>query len=104
VQIQWAKGLRVPDRLEPLAQATLGEALRNAIRHARPTSIDVRVESVDDTFILEVVNDGVREGPGSTATGMGLRLASLEALQFGGVVEFGAHEKGGWRTRLVVPL
>jgi hypothetical protein len=49
------------------------------------------------------VNDGVGED-GRTATGMGLRLASLEALQFGGVVEFGPHEEGGWRTRLVVPL
>jgi signal transduction histidine kinase len=103
VKIRWAKGLEVPERLEPLAQATLGEALRNSIRHARPSGIDVSVDSVDDTFILEVLNDGVREG-GSTGTGMGLRLASLEALQFGGVVEFGPHEPGGWRTRLVVPL
>jgi signal transduction histidine kinase len=103
VKIDWAKGLRVPERLEPLAQATLGEALRNAIRHARPTAIHVRVDSADYTFVLEVVNDGVR-GDGGAATGMGLRLASLEALQFGGVVEFGPHEPGGWRTRLVVPL
>ena len=103
VKVDWAKGLEVPERLEPVAQATLGEALRNAIRHARPTAIHVRVDSPDDTFVLEVVNDGVGED-GRTATGMGLRLASLEALQFGGVVEFGPHEEGGWRTRLVVPL
>jgi hypothetical protein len=64
----------------------------------------VRVDSADDTFTLEVVNDGVREGAGGRGTGMGLRLASLEALQFGGVVEFGASESGRWRTRLVVPL
>jgi hypothetical protein len=63
----------------------------------------VRVNAADDTFILEILNDGVR-GDGGTGTGMGLRLASLEALQFGGVVEFGLHEAGGWRTRLVVPL
>jgi len=103
VKVDWAKDLEVPERLEPVAQATLGEALRNAIRHARPTAIHVRVDSPDDTFVLEVVNDGVGED-GRTATGMGLRLASLEALQFGGVVEFGPHEEGGWRTRLVVPL
>jgi len=103
VKVEWAKGVEVPEQLEPVAQATLGEALRNAIRHARPTTIHVRVDSPDDTFVLEVVNDGVGED-GRTATGMGLRLASLEALQFGGVVEFGPHEAGGWRTRLVVPL
>jgi hypothetical protein len=48
------------------------------------------------------VNDGVNAP--SAGTGMGLRLASLEALQIGGVVEFGAAEKDRWRTRLVVPL
>jgi signal transduction histidine kinase len=104
VQIQWTEGLEVPERLEPLAQATLGEALRNSIRHARPTSIDVRVDAADDTFTLEVLNDGVRDGGSGRGTGMGLRLASLEALQFGGVVEFGPSESGRWRTRLVVPL
>ena len=56
-----------------------------------------------ETFSLEIVNDGVT-GPATGGTGMGLRLASLEALQVGGVVEFGATEKGCWRTRLVVPL
>ncbi len=35
--------------------------------------------------------------------GMGLRLAAFEALQHGGVVEFGAPEDGRWRVRLVVP-
>ena len=55
-----------------------------------------------DTFTLEVLNDGVR--PGARGAGMGLRLAAFEALQHGGVVEFGATEEGGWRVRLVVPL
>ena len=49
-----------------------------------------------------MVNDGARDG--TTGTGMGLRLASLEALQFGGVVEFGPSPPDRWRTRLVVPL
>ena len=34
--------------------------------------------------------------------GMGLRLAAFEALQQGGVVEFGPTGEGGWRVRLVV--
>jgi nitrate/nitrite-specific signal transduction histidine kinase len=36
--------------------------------------------------------------------GMGLRLAAFEALQRGGVVEFGPEGDDGWRVRLVVPL
>jgi hypothetical protein len=35
---------------------------------------------------------------------MGLRLAAFEALQQGGVLEFGPHDGDGWRIRLVVPL
>jgi hypothetical protein len=35
---------------------------------------------------------------------MGLRLAALDALQRGGVVEFGEADPGEWRARLVVPL
>ena len=34
---------------------------------------------------------------------MGLRLASFEALQSGGVLEFGSREPGSWQVRLVVP-
>jgi len=36
--------------------------------------------------------------------GMGLKLAALEALQVGGIVEFGEREPGTWRVRLAVPL
>ena len=36
-------------------------------------------------------------------SGMGLRLAALEALQVGGVLEFGEREPGWWRVRLAVP-
>jgi hypothetical protein len=35
---------------------------------------------------------------------MGLRLAAFEALERGGVVEFGPGADGDWRVRLVVPL
>jgi signal transduction histidine kinase len=88
--------------VEPLAQSVLAEALRNIAKHARPSQVDVRVGSDEDTFTLEVRNDGV--GPGARGAGMGLRLAAFEALQHGGVVEFGAPDAGRWRVRLVVPM
>jgi hypothetical protein len=34
---------------------------------------------------------------------MGLRLTALEALQVGGVVEFGERVPGTWQVRLAVP-
>jgi hypothetical protein len=53
--------------------------------------------------VLEVTNDGV-DGAPSTPAGMGLRLAGFEALQAGGLLEFGAREHGRWQVRLVVPF
>ena len=101
VTVSWDGG-EVPHKIDGLAQSVLGESLRNAIRHAAPSGIDIHVTVSDETFSLEIVNDGVNGR--SAGTGMGLRLASLEALQIGGVVEFGAADEGHWRTRLVVPL
>jgi signal transduction histidine kinase len=100
LEVDWQDGVEVPPDLEPLAQSVLAEALRNARKHARPTRVRVKVALADETFVLEVRNDGAV--PGSRGTGMGLRLAAVEALQLGGVVEFGADPGGDWHVRLVV--
>jgi len=102
LKLDWPEGLEVPYELEPLAQSVLAEALRNAHKHAAPTGVAVRVGMSGGAFVLEVRNDGAR--PGSRGTGMGLRLAAVEALQCGGVVEFGPEDGRGWRVRLVVPV
>jgi signal transduction histidine kinase len=92
----------VPPSLEPLAQSVLAEAVRNAHKHANPRRVSVRVGRQDGALVIEVANDGVT---GSRhRAGMGLRLAALEALQSGGVVEFGEREPGTWLVRLVVPV
>jgi signal transduction histidine kinase len=102
VEIDWPRGVSVPGDLEPLAQSVLAEARRNITKHAAPSLVKVAVSRDADTFALEVRNDGARDGaPGA---GMGLRLAAFEALQQGGVVEFGRSDPDAWRVRLVVPL
>jgi signal transduction histidine kinase len=102
VIVDWPGDISVPPDIEPLAQSVLAEALRNIAKHADATRIDVGLARDSDTFRLEVRNDGAR-GQGRDA-GMGLRLAAFEALQHGGVVEFGPVGEQGWRVRLVVPL
>ena len=92
----------VPRGLEALAQSVLAEAVRNARKHARPTRVEVTLEQADGAWVMEIANDGVSGRVGSA--GMGLRLAALEALQAGGIVEFGAREPDLWRVRLAVPL
>ncbi len=102
IEVHWPSEVQVPAEIEPLAQSVLSEALRNVAKHAEPSRIVVRVASDADTFTLEVRNDGV--GTEARGAGMGLRLAAFEALQHGGVVDFGAPDPGHWRVRLVVPL
>lgn len=106
LDVAWELGEPLAAELEPLAQSVLAEALRNADRHATPSSVRVRVARVDGAFTLEVRNDGLAAKDGgepARAPGMGLRLAAFEALQRGGVVEFGP-EGSDWRVRLVLPL
>jgi signal transduction histidine kinase len=94
--------VQVPAALEPLAQSVLREAVRNAIKHAEPSRVAVRLGHANGAFSMEVVNDGVAPDA-RRLTGMGLRLATVEALQFNGFVEFGEREPGAWQVRLVVP-
>jgi signal transduction histidine kinase len=102
VVVDWPQDVTLPVDLEPLAQSVLAEAFRNIGKHARPSQVDVNVSRDTDTFRLEIRNDGARRA--GSGAGMGLRLAAFEALQHGGVVEFGATDGDGWRVRLVVPL
>jgi signal transduction histidine kinase len=94
----------VPDRLQPVSQSILREAIRNASKHADPSTIEVRLLRADGAFVLEVVNDGVQGARPAHTAGMGLRLAAFEALEQGGVVEFGPAGEHHWRVRLTAPV
>jgi signal transduction histidine kinase len=99
----WDDDAEIPPALEPLAQTVVGEAVRNARKHARPTRIDVRVEREEGALAIGVVNDGV--GPDAPAgAGVGLRLAAFEALNFGAAVDFGRTPPDRWHVRLMLPM
>lgn len=104
LKLEWEEGVEVPPDLEAVAQSVLAEALRNADRHSQPSRIEIRVASDGDTFSLAVENDGAGDGKETRGSGLGLRLAALEALRYEGLVEFGAAHGGRWRVRLVVPV
>jgi signal transduction histidine kinase len=105
LEVEWEPGAEVPESLEPLTQAVLAEALRNCEKHAQATRVTVRIAEERGTFTLEVRNDGaVAPSNGAKGARMGLRLAALEAIQSGGMVEFGPVGRDEWRVRLVLPL
>lgn len=99
--VDWAEGTEVPARVEPIAQSVLLEALRNAEKHAPAGNVAITLDANDDAFVLEVVNDGV--GASGMGAGLGLRMASLEALQHDAIVEFGPMPPDRWHVRLLVP-
>jgi signal transduction histidine kinase len=99
--VDWADGVEVPSEVEPTAQTVLLEAIRNADKHAKPTRIEVGIDVEEGNLVLEVVNDGARASV--AGTGLGLRLATIEALQHSGLVEFGPLPDDRWHVRLVVP-
>ena len=102
--VDWREGVDVPERLEPLAVSTLNEALRNAEKHADPSEVRVTIAAPEGAFLMEVRNDGLPPAGagGGGGSRMGLRLASYEALQRGGMLEYG-REEDQWRVRLVLP-
>lgn len=102
LRVQWEPGAAVPERFEGLARNVLAEAVRNARRHAEPTGIDVALAQDRGALVLQIVNDGTSRR--SEGSGMGLRLAALEALHHGALVEFGPEGSGRWRVRLMMPL
>jgi signal transduction histidine kinase len=102
--VEWPEGVEVPSGMEPVSQAVLAEALRNCDKHAEATRVQVRVGEQRGVFSLEVRNDGATGANGGSGSRMGLRLAALEAIQKGGMVEFGPVGADEWRVRLVLPL
>jgi signal transduction histidine kinase len=93
----------LPTELEPLAQSVLAEAVRNVRKHSRARSVTVRVRRAEGLLMLEIENVAAepRHRPGSP--GVGLRIAALEAINAGGLLEFGRRQTGIWQVRLAVP-
>jgi signal transduction histidine kinase len=105
ISVWWDDGAEVPDGLEPLAVSVLGEALRNAEKHAAPSEVRIAITSPDGGFALEVRNDGLGLRKPAPGSGLGLKLAAYEALQRGGMLEFGPEGDGKeWRIRLLLPV
>lgn len=103
ISLWWDADAEVPEGLEPLAVSVLGEALRNAEKHAEPSEVRIAITAPDGGFALEVRNDGLGRTDPAPGSGLGLKLAAYEALQRGGMLEFGP-EGDEWRIRLLLPI
>ncbi|WP_422774761.1 GAF domain-containing protein [Plantactinospora sp. WMMC1484] len=92
----------VPDGTRPDLLAVLGEALSNAVRHARAGQVTVVVEVRDGELCVRVTDDGVGTDPAQARSG----LVNLRerAERHGGTFEIGRTEPTGTALVWRVPL
>ncbi|WP_027929717.1 GAF domain-containing sensor histidine kinase [Amycolatopsis thermoflava] len=83
------------------AEAVLREALSNAVRHARATTLTITV-SVDDDLVIDVVDNGTGI-PGKVARS-GLHNLAERAAQAGGTCSVTALDGGGTRLTWSAPV
>ncbi|GHE81509.1 histidine kinase [Amycolatopsis deserti] len=91
----------VGSELAEHAEAALREALSNAVRHARATTLTITV-SVDDDLVIDVVDNGTGI-PGKVARS-GLHNLAERATQAGGRCLVTALDGGGTRLTWSAPV
>jgi signal transduction histidine kinase len=81
------------------------EAAHNAVRHARPTRLDISLAEGENALVLTVTDNGTGLPPlDSQQPGMGLRIMVHRAELIGGELSISHAPGGGTRVRCRVPL
>lgn len=79
------------------------EATTNVLRHAQAQGLELLGRQVDDSYLLEIIDDG--RGPGSVRVdASGLRNMRERAELAGGRFEFGPGPLRGTRVAVLLPL
>jgi signal transduction histidine kinase len=92
----------LPAALDLSAYRIVQEALTNALKHAAPAHVDVRIRYTTDALALEVVDNGSR--PVGQGTGNGLVGMRERVALFGGEIRAGRRAEGGWALSATLPL
>jgi len=82
--------------------AVVREAVSNAARHARATTLRVQVALVDDDVVVEAQDNGV--GIGSTVRSSGLTNLRERAESLGGTFAVTGPDSGGTHLRWTAPI
>jgi PAS domain S-box-containing protein len=98
-------GMRLGDAAEEALYRIAQEALNNAIKHAHPTSLSVRLSSRDGRVVLEIRDNGVGfdlDGA-SRCGGFGLRSIEERAARIGASASVRTAPGAGTSVRVEVP-
>jgi signal transduction histidine kinase len=93
----------LPRSIDLSAYRIVQEALTNTVKHARAGSADVTVRQRGQVLDIEVSDDGQGAADGYTR-GRGLLGINERVSMFGGSVEHGGGERGGFRLHAVLPI
>ncbi|MFN0282050.1 MAG: sensor histidine kinase [Kineosporiaceae bacterium] len=96
-------GHEVPRSVDMSAYRIVQEALTNTVKHSRADSADITVVHRGQALDIEVCDDG-RGAAEGYATGRGLLGINERVSMFGGRVEHGGGERGGFRLHAVLPI
>ena len=96
-------GHEVPRSVDLSAYRIVQEALTNTVKHSRAGSADITVVHRGSALDIEVCDDGYGAVDGYS-TGRGLLGINERVSMFGGLVEHGGGERGGFRVHAVLPI
>lgn len=108
IAIQSPRGNRLPAPLETILYRVVQEALQNVAKHARATSVKIRLQDSGKIVRCFIVDDGVGFSPGSSKAGAQERgfglLGMREKLQpLGGTVKIESAQGQGTKLSIVIP-
>jgi signal transduction histidine kinase len=93
---------RLPEPVEVSAYYVITEALTNAAKHSRASTVSVQVEVVTHVLLLEVRDDGAGGAGFSRGTGLAGLKDRVEAL--GGRIFLDSPRGAGTSLRVELPL
>ena len=93
----------LPDDVQLVTYRIAQEAMSNAIRHAKASSVRVNLSRDGDGLELRITDDGAGLDPRRVGTGLGLAGMRERALLVGGRLELESRPPLGTRVRLTVP-
>ena len=96
--------MRLPAGVDLSAYRIVQEALTNALKHAGQAKVEVIVRYRASAVELEVVDDGTGAPAGINGSGQGLIGMRERVALYGGVLEAGTRDGGGYAVRARLPL
>jgi signal transduction histidine kinase len=93
----------LPAGLDLAAYRVLQESLTNVLKHSGAQSVSILLRYAPTKIDIEVIDDG-RGCRGSTDGGRGLSGMRQRVALYGGRLEVGDHEAGGFAVRAMFPI